>query len=678
MQLRQTYRNILAYGLLIMAMFTFENVWSQTARLKFTYIATDPENDSKMEFNDKKPILVYARVVHQPASNTRNIKEISGRIVPIISPGNAVLELEFRSQEKNERKKIEVRIDANPPFGIIENTYTLSPWRRTKNKIRIKILKEGQGEIAIRLLKYGVDPVKSNNRPHERLVYEVSSFENKIRDIPNYGDIGKQVQGFAKLHTIFSPFKGSEYSGINKITIVRQGLASIEDQIQNWHNILEGESRNSLTALREYFLAFVNGDYPITESYKHKAIEAMFDADARAWSSLDKISIKEFEEYEEVFCDWHPAYRNCVGKRDNNINENIVRLVKRWYEEAAIDGRPQAYFNFLERVRDSKFYTKNYKTDIRLIKAAELAKGFTEGNKAVQSSCDQLYKQARNSNSVYALNRFLQSCTSNSIRVKEIRNKLDAINKRNSCLELYNKMYADSSNLELVRHLIQQISGDCLNVLNEEQIKFLESQGEKTARLRISNFTKAIQEDENYYVNIEFSSGAKIELLSIDTITNKIRMNEILRTEWIEPDKKLKLTVLDDQAHKVVIHAASGDEEEIPLEKAVFSGISEEKDGNIYIDLSNGQPPFVLVFQKGTETRLQALEGRKDTISKSELPNFFDGNYSLKVKDRYNRNFSLGNVSVDKPFKIELWMWLLLPLFALIIILMVRNLGQKS
>ncbi|MEL6627800.1 MAG: hypothetical protein AAFO96_10240 [Bacteroidota bacterium] len=635
----------------------------------------------KNDMSFSKPITAEVRafVVYKPITDRDNQHRLSPGIMSVYAPDQAILRLVFDAKGPElDRKDLSVGIEGSGAFTAI-SPQTVRVGRR-RNYIDVPIKSSGTGRVSLQIQTFEDKAVKSERRNRLDISYEVIAFNERYQAISKIPDsqMKQKIDAFSTLHDQFSAFQFPKFRDVSNVTQIKNGLNTLERTLTNWHTVYSqaaGKDSSKIAATQTYYNLFAGQRKNVFNKgkYPEKARALMAQADDNYWAQTDKTSLTGIERYmKRVRMPGYPPKHNKAAI--NALEDRLTFLLN----AASTQSTRISLLTILE---ETDYYNRNF-NDTRFI---DLRNKINEGD---PPSCEELYELATRRKTRTTCINFLNTCrgTASSSQLNTVREILAGLTECDKCREQFNTILKNEDKLEDYQTLIKSVASDC-SCLNEEQLAQARIWEARFAKMELKAFEGPFDAPEGFYFLLYFSSGGDIVLSGLDGQTDSVYLAEaqrqILTLDYSATDQftEIKITVKDEQEHDITLKAASGDSLSLKLKRSQFTGEFINEEERIIVRLQNGDGPYVLEFEQGSELRFYELKatekGAEYIIQKADLrKENFDGNYHVTVRDYYSRRVSFkenGPLEIEQPFRSSLWMWLILPLIGLLVFLFIRN-----
>lgn len=618
------------------------------------------------------PVMVY-----ETTGLGKNERNITTSSLEVVDRGSSYLRLDFRSDDDLlHREDVTFQVEAGGAVvaGNPEEEVRIGTGR---NHIDFRIVGEGTATVKIKVVATDLGKVKLDDGYNQlTFTYDVLAFVDAYARAMAISEtrMKAKVAQLATLYERFPSFVSQEYDNVENVGLVRDGLTRIREELETLNSRYETTATRSgapFSAAWDYYRIFGEQRSPIVEKYATSATQALSQADDRYWARVDKGTISGLESYLAIL-DETPGYTPRHQQEARSaISSRIDALVSSAQECDEIS-------SLVMKLKATQYYLEN-SSDRRFI-ALEQKLQDCGG-----PSCEDLYQDAISRKTRSACVTFLNTCgeDASTEQLNRVRSILEVISNCDRCRSQYQTILSDTANLVDYKALIQDLQGDCSACLSQQQRDQLLEWQSAIAPIVVKDNEGPIKgaTDTEYFYYLTFSSGKGIEIYRLDGQSDSLFLEKalgtIIRKEWVEPDSILKITVLDGKEHDLTMMAASGDTISLNFKREPFSVRMEEGEQYLVFNMAFGDGPYILELQKGSELRFIPMPGEQDTVHlDSLLAKGFDGSYTLAVRDFYSRRYAFEggeSITLEQPLRASLWMWLILPLLAMIGLLISRN-----
>ena len=517
---------------------------------------------------------------------------------------------------------------------------------------------------------------------------EENGFErmSQIAQAPPSISIQEKLETIATFIDAYDDFP-SQGRGSKRI---KQGLGELKPKI----NVLEAQLASGLDFTRmedvkTYFQVFQNTNSSVLQRFKEKANTYVRELEENKWQeAISTQSFTAIEAYATNFCQrWDELGFSCSHMRD--VQRQLALLWESKYSLAINSQRPEEYCRVLKELEASNYYssirTQNKVRELeRGCNSMNIPTPTNKGNQPsnpCQSLCARAQRAVNSRTQLELWRQYLESCPSGNC-TSMAQAAVDKMEPQITCQQKWEEIQVlkgtDSllsfARIQIVQ-LAEEIRMTCPDLAASAEEILL-----KYGQLEIASVDRL----GNNSFRILFNSGTSIKLDPSSAqpgITTSQLEND--GDGWVVPDQVFQVSVWDNKDHVLTFMDLWGNTVHTEISKVPFVWRTyQDGPDEIILELEGGRSPFVLEFflseaevDERPVHQVSLGNSREIRLLKNELPPDIEGTYILKVRDRFKRvgmteetatsTARLEPISLEKPWKPELWM-VLLPILVLV------------
>ncbi len=617
--------------------------------------------------------------------------EISGNEIHVLSDYRCRLMIRPEAPSLPEGMLFTFELATEGHFSPVRNStsFQFDPSSESTPSLQVEFASEGQGSVLLTLVaasrngtSFDIDP----SRKTARIFFRISTFNDAVKRITGMTPVPNPtyLKTVGRFHDTWDRVYG--YGIWDNPEVIAIGLVMARKKLDEMFASMldaskQGNPQDRLQAAGKLYQLFhdIPGSHTDIAIYRTQSQAAMQNADDNLWSATKADNLESLDTYLRLMAEISD-YPSAHGADARNM---VAGIIDREFKVAQSDGSRQAYCNWYNLVKGTS-YVGNHPDDPRLTTAIK---------KCQISPCEAAWNRKD-----YAT--VLAECEPGSDYYRRANEILNRAKTRDMAQEKYDELEEvfgeEQRRIPVIELLIAELREGFFPFLSDDQRARVDTidQMIQPCEIGFVNTAPTKMDEQSFYFDLIVFSGVHIQPESFDgsplpttaadTTSRGIRYawpGVPMNLMWVVPDSLMRVTITDGSTHQVLFRAASGDSILIPLDQAEFKASAEALENLLMVRLENGSDPFWLEWHavSGDQIIFQALDSRTSEIDLSMLPETYNGTYELRVRDRFGRAVTLSKpVTIEQPFQIKLWHWLLIPLVLLLAFLVYRNLFKPE